>query len=221
MANLLERVLDLLYPPRCVVCHRFLDPKEKPVCGKCLEHLPEHEGADPAVKFSDHCVAAFFYEGDLKDSFHRYKFGGLHWYADVYGRWLAISVRDKLAGKYDLLSWVPVSRKRLRQRGFDQARLLCEAVGRELGIAPVSLLEKTTDNPAQSGLTDGSARRANVAGVYRVKDETKLAGKRILLIDDIVTTGATLGEACRTLLTAGAGGVVCAALATPRKEKKG
>lgn len=219
--KLWESILDLLYPPRCQICHKFIDPAQKPVCNRCMDKLPEFEGAEPQVKFADRCVATLFYKGDLRESFHRYKFSGLRWYADQYGKWLAVTVRDKLAGRYDLVTWVPVSAKRRRERGYDQAELLCRALCRELGTEPVRLLEKVSDNPAQSGLDDPSARRANVANVYRTVDPAAFAGKRILLIDDIVTTGATLGECCRVLLTAGAESVVCAVLATPQKERKG
>ena len=84
-------------------------------------------------------------------------------------------------------------------------------------------LTKGTDNPAQSTLTDAAMRAANVRGVYQPYDPEGFQGKRLLLIDDIVTTGSTLSECCRVLLTAGAQSVVCAVLATPRKnpEQKG
>ena len=83
-------------------------------------------------------------------------------------------------------------------------------------IQPVRLLEKKVDNPAQSGIHDGAARRANVLGVYEAVGD--VAGKRILLIDDICTTGATLIECTRVLEDAGAEQVVCVAVALTRKE---
>ncbi len=218
--RLLDAALDLLYPPRCQICHALIEPREKPVCRKCLDTLPEHEGADPRVEGASRCVATFFYTGDLRESFHRYKFGGMDWYARLYGQWMAVTVRDRLAGAYDLLSWAPVSRKRLKSRGYDQALLLAQSLGRELGLAPVRTLEKHTDNPAQSGLDSAQARAENTRGVYRAYNAAAFRGKRILLIDDIVTTGATLSECCRTLRAAGAADVVCAALATPTLLEK-
>ena len=114
-----------------------------------------------------------------------------------------------------------MSRKRLRKRGYDQARLLAEAACRLWDTMPVRLLEKTVDNPAQSGLTEAAARRANVLGVYAPCPGAEIQGKRILLIDDICTTGATLTECVRVLKDAGAAEVVCAAVAHTREEKTG
>ena len=87
--------------------------------------------------------------------------------------------------------------------------------------APVRLLDKTVHNPAQSGLKEGAARRDNVRGVYRAADPDGTRGRRILLVDDICTTGATLAECARVLREAGAADVVCAAAAlTPLRAEK-
>ena len=136
---------------------------------------------------------------------------------------MAVTIGDKLAGKFDLITWAPVSRERRKKRGYDQAELLCKAVSRALDVPMARTLTKGTDNPAQSTLTDAAMRAANVRGVYQPYGPETFQGKRLLLIDDIVTTGSTLSECCRVLLTAGAQSVVCAALATPRKnpEQKG
>ena len=216
--KLIDRVLDLLYPPKCMICNHFVEPGTGPVCTGCLQMLPEHDGADPAVADAAQCVATFFYEGAMRESILRYKFENRPWYAGQYGAWMAATVRDKLSGKFDLISWVPVSRARKRRRGYDQAELLARALAKALNAEPpLRTLEKHTDNPAQSGLADASQRFANVSGVYRAAEPEHFAGKRILLIDDIVTTGATLSECARVLKAAGAAEVVCAALATPRE----
>ena len=221
--NPLTWLLDLIYPPKCVVCHTLLESSRAPVCPHCMDNLPEHDGADPHVRFADRCVATCFYEEPLRTSIHRFKFGGCRQYAAVYGKWMAVTIGDKLAGKFDLITWAPVSRERRKKRGYDQAELLCKAVSRALDVPMARTLTKGTDNPAQSTLTDAAMRAANVRGVYQPYGPETFQGKRLLLIDDIVTTGSTLSECCRVLLTAGAQSVVCAALATPRKnpEQKG
>lgn len=104
----------------------------------------------------------------------------------------------------DIITWVPLSRKRLRKRGYDQARLLAEELSRISGVGCCRLLQKTRNNPAQSGTGSAEKRRANVSGVYRAADEDQVKGKSILLVDDIVTTGATLSECARVLISAGA-----------------
>ena len=186
--KLLDRLLDLLYPPRCLICHEFLEPGAGAVCAECIDTLPEFDGADPHVRFAERCAATFFYEEKLRDSFLRYKFSGRDWYAKQYGKWMAVTIRDKLTGKYDIMTWVPVSRQRKKERGYDQAELLCRSAARELGMEPVRTLEKLTDNRAQSTLNDASERMANAAGVYGPYQAERFAGKRVLLIDDIVTT---------------------------------
>ena len=218
--NPLTWLLDLIYPPKCVVCHKLLESSREPVCPHCMDNLPEHDGADPHVRFAERCTATFFYEEKLRDSFLRYKFGGRDWYAKQYGKWMAVTIRDKLTGKYDIMTWVPVSRQRKKERGYDQAELLCRSAARELGMEPVRTLEKLTDNRAQSTLNDASERMANAAGAYDPYQAERFAGKRVLLIDDIVTTGATLSECARVLRMAGAEQVVCAALATPRERNE-
>ena len=87
---------------------------------------------------------------------------------------------------------------------------------------PLPLLRKTVHNPAQSGLKEAAARRANVLGVYEAVDPERISGHRILLVDDICTTGATLAECARVLREAGAADVVCAAAAlTPLERDSG
>ena len=87
-------------------------------------------------------------------------------------------------------------------------------------MEPVRLLRKKRNNPPQSGITGQAERRANVLGVYGVTDADALKGKRILLLDDIITTGATAGECARMLLTAGAEEVHCGAVAVTRPRRK-
>ena len=118
---------------------------------------------------------------------------------------------------FDMLTWVPVSRLRKLRRGYDQVELLAKAVGRELGLSPVPTLKKIRNNRPQSRLKDPAARRANVLGAYRLLEGAAVKGQRVLLLDDILTTGATAGECARVLLSAGAKEVHCAAVAAARK----
>jgi competence protein ComFC len=219
MSAFFRALLDLLYPPKCVICHRLLEAGEGPVCPACLRELPDYDGPEPGIRFAERCAVTFYYEDRLRESFLRFKFSGLSFYADTYGKWLAGTIRDKLAGQYDLVSWVPVSRARRRSRGYDQAELLCRAAAKELGAEPVSTLRKKLDTPAQSGLSGRAERAANAVDAYEAVEPARFAGLRILLIDDIVTTGATLSECARVLRTMGAAAVVCAALAAPRREQ--
>ncbi len=205
-------LLDLLYPPRCVFCRKLLRSDETDVCKKCRGRLPQIDGTFKRGKFFTQCCSVYEYRDEAADSLKRYKFGGLRHYAAAYGRLLAMCIlRERL--EFDVLTWAPISKKRRRARGYDQSRLLAEAVARELGVQCVQTLEKIRDNPAQSTMKDAAARHANVMGVYRAVMPERFAGRRVLLIDDIITTGATLSECSFVLLNAGAAEVLCATVA--------
>ncbi len=212
--------LDILFPPRCVFCRRFLKSGARmQICGECLETLPfTKDGGGKTGEFFTACVAPLYYEGNVRESLLRFKFKDATGYAEEYGKLLADCIRTNLAGRYDLISWVPLSRKRLKERGYDQAMLLALAAALELDDVAVSTLEKPLDVEKQSTMGSAEKRKANISGAYRAVDPELVEGKRILLIDDIVTTGATLSECAKTLLSAGAGEVLCAAVACTRDE---
>ena len=211
----LDRLLNLLYPPKCPFCGALSPGGEASLCPRCEQALPWAEGTFSAQGF-DSGVFVLYYEGAVRESLLRYKFGGCSGYAGVYGPLLAQRIAEGLGGRFDLISYVPVSRWRRATRGYDQSALLARAVARCYGVLPVATLHKRRQNRTQSQLHSADARRANVSGVYTPVGPERFAGQRVLLIDDIVTTGATLSEAARTLRAAGAADVVCAALAGKR-----
>lgn len=211
----LGRLLNLLYPPKCPFCGALSPGGEASLCPRCKQALPWAEGTFSAQGF-DSGVFVLYYEGAVRESLLRYKFGGCSGYAGVYGPLLAQRIAEGLGGRFDLISYVPVSRWRRATRGYDQSELLARAVARCYGVLPVATLHKRRQNRTQSQLHSADARRANVSGVYTPVGPERFAGQRVLLIDDIVTTGATLSEAARTLRAAGAADVVCAALAGKR-----
>ena len=221
MSRPLGALLDLLFPPRCVFCRRLLHRGEEGICPRCQQELPWALGAEAEQtgEFFSLCASPLWYQDQVRASFHRYKFKGVRGYSRTYGRLVAQCVQDHLAGRYDLITWVPLSRARLRQRGYDQAMLLASAAALALDDVAAETLCKVRATEAQSGLGKNDAsRRANVLSAYQVTDPALVEGRRVLLIDDIVTTGSTLSECARVLRTAGAADVVCAALARSRRS---
>lgn len=208
-------LLDLLYPPKCVFCRKLLDDRETDLCAKCRAESPTVGGSIKRGECYRECYSVYYYEGRVKESLRRFKFGGKSCYAAAYGRFIAMELLRRRA-EFDVLSWVPISKKRARERGYHQTKLMARAVAKELGIEAVETLKKIRNNPAQSGLHGAAARRQNVAGVYETVHPERFAGKTVLLIDDIVTSGATLSEAARTLQRGGAKCVLCATLAATR-----
>ena len=119
----LDWLLDLLYPPKCVICRRLLARGEQDICPDCFESLPNFEGEKPQVGGADGLSVTLFYEGAVRESFLRFKFSGRDFYADVYGNWMAGRIRDELGRGFDGVCWVPVSKKRRRSRGYVLAYL--------------------------------------------------------------------------------------------------
>ena len=217
--KLSECVLDLIFPPKCVFCRKILDRGEHPICPEC----PGTKYRIPAGKaghgdFYSLCVSPLRYSGDVRKSLLRYKFGDMSIYADIYGEILAERISAELDGRWDIISWIPLSDRRMRERGYDQAELLAEAAAKRLGVHAQRTLVKIRHTGRQSDTGPEAKRRANVSGAYSAYDPELVKDRRILLIDDIITTGATLSECARTLLLAGAKEIVGAALASAETE---
>ncbi|MCI8909437.1 MAG: ComF family protein [Oscillibacter sp.] len=213
----LDTLLNLLFPPKCPFCGRVLDrPGVCPACEAALPWLAEEDGLW-TLPADVPCAAPLRYEGLARKGLLRFKFQGASAAAEPLGELVARCAAERFAGEFDVVTWVPVSRKRLRQRGYDQAELLARAACRLWNTRPVRLLDKRRDNPAQSGLHDAVLRRENVRDVYAASGAA--AGRRILLVDDICTTGATLSSCALALRQAGAETVLCCTAARAVMEK--
>ena len=216
----LSSVLDFLFPPKCMFCRKVLPVGQRGCCSICEQKLIQDLPPRRGVNFTT-CYAPMIYEGTVRDALIRFKFRDRPGYATELGKILADCIRENLSGQYDIITWVPVSEKRLKQRGYDQAMLLAMAAALALDDVAVETLKKRKDTPAQSSLDGADQRRTNVIDAYEIVDPELVAGQRILLIDDIITTGATLEEASRTLKRSGAASVVAAAVAkTQNKHTK-
>ncbi len=213
-------ILDLLFPRKCILCGKLLEKEELDLCRDCRVNAPECPIAKQKLPYLDSWVAVWYYEDTARESLLRYKFHGNRAYAPGYGRLLAMKLQREFPDGFDLVTWVPISSLRKLKRGFDQVELLAKYVARELGQPPVKTLRKIRHNRPQSGIADRSHRQSNVLGAYRLTDPALVRDKRILLLDDIITTGATAGEAARLLLTAGAREVHFGAVAAARHNAK-
>lgn len=217
--KLVNGILDILFPPKCVLCQRLLERDQLDLCRDCRVNGPEYPLPHTKRQFLKCWTALWYYEDTVRESILRYKFYGARHYCVSYGRLLAMKIRRDMPDGVDVLTWVPVSRRRKRHRGYDQVELLAREVGKELELEPVGLLIKIRHNKPQSGIDNEAKRRANVLGAYRVTNQDAFLGKRVLILDDVITTGATVGECARMLLTAGAKEVYCAALAAAHHQK--
>lgn len=213
-----DRILDFFFPPRCAFCGAILEESGDGVCSACRKALPRAAETERKCDFVRAYTAPFYYEEPVRQGMLAYKFRNAPSHGKVFGRMIGEDLLRRGIDGFDLISWVPLSAKRHRRRGYDQARLLAEAAAEALGTTAVPLLRKARDVSPQSRLRTPEERRANISGCYVVRSADAVRGKRILLIDDIITTGSTLSECARMLLTAGAVSVRGAALACHREE---
>ncbi len=222
----LTSLVDLLFPRLCPICRTAtLAASDPPCCTTCLadlQPLPEGRCSRCALPFVAGCgsshlcadclrkvppyqrvIAAGLYAGSLKQALQRFKYEGA---VDLDGLLadLLVSALPPLNGE-EILVPVPLHPHRLRQRTYNQTLLLARAMARNLQI-PLNhaMLERTLDSPSQQGLS-AAQRAGNLRGAFCCNQP--LAGQTLLLVDDVMTTGATVDACSRTLLEAGAGRV--------------
>jgi len=183
--------------PVCFCCGRFLEGAgEDHLCAKCLDRPPA---------FSRHRSCGR-YDGVLKDLILLFKYGRVPVLSPVLGRFAAESLgaETEVWEGLDYIVPVPLHRKRRRERGFNQSQLLAGDLARIQGLEVLErCLVKVRNAPPQTSL-EGSGREGNVRGAYAAKRTRKIAGKRLLIVDDVFTTGSTLRECSRVLMSAGA-----------------
>ena len=215
-----SRILHIFFPPKCVLCRKLLNKEETDLCRDCREHQPEYSDHKIKLSFLAQWTGLWYYKENVRSSILRYKFNGKRSYAAAYGRLLAMKLLKDGWDDTDLISWIPISRQRKFTRGYDQVELFAKVTAEELGLELSPTLRKIRNTKPQSAMGTAPHRRANILGAYAVTEPDLIKGKRILLLDDIVTTGATASEAARMLLTAGAKEVKLATLAVASHDKQ-
>ena len=206
-------ILDWLYPPKCMYCGRILKDEDKAMmtCGECYRSL---ELACNIRYLPDCiCLSPFYYRGSVKSAIQKYKFHNLPLYSKGFAVPMAEAILKSRHYDFDIITWVPLSGKRLKSRGYDQARLLADELSRELLIDCMPLLHKLLHNKSQTSTSAEAQRRENVKGAYGIINTQDAAGKRILLVDDVCTTGSTLSECVGVLLEHGAQSITCLTIA--------
>ncbi len=218
--SLREKALDLLFPPKCPFCQKILDDPGSSVCPVCRAGLPWLEGkaGERKIDFADGCFSPLAYQDPVPEAVHRYKFGRVRALGKPFGALLAQCLSERLETGADLICWAPLAKKRLRERGFDQAELMAREVGRLLSIPVRPALEKRRNTAPQSELKEAYARQANARGAYVLVGGIDLADKCVVLVDDVVTSGATLSECAALLRQGGAAQVFCLTLARARGD---
>lgn len=217
---MLLKLKELIYPRKCALCKCVLSKNETDLCCDCRTHGPDFILSKKKVSHVAGWTAVWYYKDKARQALIDYKFHNHRVYSHAYGRLLSMKLLSEGQQDFDLVTWVPLSFKRLWERGFDQVRKIAVTVSDELELPLVRTLKKTINNAPQSSIEGEAQRRANTLGVYQPYKPEQFVGKRILLLDDIVTTGSTAGECARVLMTAGAKEVYFAAVAATQDYKR-
>jgi ComF family protein len=182
-------------PPRCPICWQA--QRQGVVCGRCRDERPTFEGAR----------SPYLYEGVAREAVHALKYNYLSALAQPMAQLMARYVEEESAMEADRLVAVPLHARRQRLRGYNQSALVAREISRLCGLPLAERgLKRRRNTPLQARSADAEARRRNVADAF-VADRRWVEGRRILLIDDVMTTGATLEACARALRQAGAASV--------------
>lgn len=237
MKEILTGIADLIFPPRCITCEELLEQHGPlPFCPRCMAGIrfigsplcPRCGTPFPAAEGEDHLCGDCFvterpyaiarsvgrYEETLLTAIHRFKYRGKTGIGDPLGKIMA-DFADKTWDMkvFERILPVPLHRKRLRERGFNQAVILARGLSKRFNIPlDFTVLRRNLFTPPQVGL-DRKQRSANVQGAFSVKHPERIVGRRLLLVDDVYTTGSTLTECARVLIRAKAEAVAVLTMA--------
>ena len=236
---------DLFFPPQCIFCDENLKPGYRPfmcqscagelllpdiICPKCggriqldANLMPVCDTCKIAGRHYDGATFAFEYNGGVKRAIHRYKFSRQLYIGDQLAVILSRRLRDTGLNRFntDVIMNVPSDKKRNSSRGFDAAGAIAATVAKDMRIRHVENgIVRIKDIERQSSLSY-SKRQENVRGAFKVSNPGFVKGKRILLVDDIITTASTVTEISRILKRAGAAYIFAASVAKTTKSAGG
>lgn len=213
MKKVLSKLLHILFPSRCPLCQQILTSEGCPCWEKNPLFLPPSWQEQKELPiFSGKCTtvrAAVWYKGKGKEAIWQLKFRHRPDFASGMGNMMARLVPPFT---FDLVTFVPMTGKSRKRRGYNQAQLLAREVASICALPCYSLLEKTGENPSQHTL-GRTERLTNAKGLYCAIHLEKINGRRILLIDDVITTGSTIAACAEELRKAGAKEIGCLAFA--------
>ncbi len=216
----LNSILKFIYPDKCPYCGAIIND-DKESCDKCIKGLKRFndvrviDALDDACNINKKiiCFSPFTYESKVRNAICRFKFNGYKQYANQFSKAMFDEISKRNNGEmFDIVTNVPMSKNRKKVIGYNQTKILAKHLSKRLNISYKDLIVKIKENEIQHKLS-AQERKKNVMGVYAVKKEDDVKGKRILVCDDIVTTGSTLREICLVLIKAGALSVNCVTIA--------
>ena len=220
--SFLDKFLSLVYPETCPYCGKIIGNMELK-CKKCENEI-KYTFKTRKVYNEVECVSPFSYEGKVIEAIYKFKFKGYKRYSWNFAMEIAKTLELKFPNeKFDGVTAVPLHKKREKERGYNQATSLAEELAKLIGAPHKKILEKIKNNFPQHKIKTYKERAKNVNGVYRATCNCSEKQKnRIILCDDIITSGNTLMECVKILKKSGFNKILCVAIAdVPKFRAKG
>ena len=209
------KIHKIIFPDRCIFCGKLTEDDEYEICEVCRNKSENLIKAAPdflMTRFIDQKITAAWYKDEVRAAVHRFKFNKKPGYARPFAREI---YKQYILNRcsYDFLTYVPSNASTVFKRGYNQAKLLAEELGKLTNKEVIKTVKKIRRTKPMFDLKP-EERRANVLAAYEVccNIET-IKNKKILIVDDIFTTGSTVSEIAKTLKLAGSGDVGCATFA--------
>ena len=211
--NVLQRVLDLLWPRNCEICGRPVDREARYICADCLNRIPFVRPEDGMYEIDD-AASAVRFECETREMINGYKFRSHIWLKNDFVDWMEAASRAKFdVAAIDAVVAIPTTLGHKLNRGYNQSAMMAEALAKRLERKFLARAVTRIGHPKRQSSLSEEERRENVKGTFAVREPSLVRGRTILLVDDIMTTGATLSECAKTLKAAGAWRVWCLTLA--------
>ena len=199
-----SKILNIIYPPICGICGKI---NKNSLCKKCeielkkqAENRITNNGEEIQDKYFNELMYIFKYEGQIRQLIIDYKFNEKSY---IYKTFVNFLLKNKKIfeniKKYDTIVPVPISKKRYKERGYNQSYLIAKEISKNTKLELQNRCIIKSKNVIEQSKLNKEEREKNIKGVYEIIDKENLQNKRIILVDDIYTTGNTVNECCRIL----------------------
>jgi competence protein ComFC len=223
-------LLDLIYPPLCLGCDDILESHERFACSRCWQSIRHVSTDDTTVRVLQHRLielgsvsrifSLYYFEeqGILQPIIHGLKYNGFTSLGIELGKRVGEAIgAENPRPHFDCMIPIPLHRSKQRERGYNQSEYIARGISSVLNIWTIEIdgVERVRPTGSQTHLTVDE-RKTNMENAFRVEKPVRLKGKHVLLVDDVITTGATIGECARVVKEAGAASVSVASVALAR-----
>ncbi len=198
--KILQIILNFLFPQQCVICEKLINSnKTQYLCSRCMLLLNLHPHVARKGIFLKECWAISHHEGVIKRLIHLFKYQNKPYLSTLFGEILSNYLKENNLLSFDLVMPVPLYKRRKEQRGYNQSELLADEVSKRTNIPVEKKTLKRVKNTISQFQLNSEQRKENMKDAFKVVNKESVFGKRVLLIDDISTTGITLEECARVL----------------------